>query len=67
MSIITGIVLLIIGIVLWAVSRQLPPGVSTAAYWIGIVLAVIGLIVLVLAVLGITIGTAGLLILPALL
>lgn len=48
-----AIILLIIGIVLYAFSRQMPPGVSVAAYWIGIILALIGLILLVIAVLGV--------------
>jgi hypothetical protein len=53
MSLIGGIILLVVGIVLFAVSRALPPPASTIAYWLGIVLAVIGLILIIVAVVGI--------------
>ena len=65
LSVIHGILVLILGIILYAVSRLLPPGVSTAAYYIGILLAIVGVIIIVLAILGITIP--GLFILPLLL
>lgn len=58
MSLISGIIVLIIGIILFAISRALPPIASTVAYWLGIGLAIIGIILIVLAVLGITIGGA---------
>ena len=61
-TIIYGIVVLILGVILYAVSRMLPPGASTAAYWIGIILAIVGIIIIVLAILGISVG--GLFILP---
>ena len=43
-----SIALIVIGVILWAVSRMgLPPGVATALYYIGIALLIIGVILLV--------------------
>jgi hypothetical protein len=59
-SLITGIIVLIIGIILFAVSRALPPVAATIAYWLGILLAVIGVIIIVVAILTGALGTGGL-------
>ncbi len=58
-SLIWGIILVIVGIVLWAVSRALPPVASTIAFWLGILLAVIGIIIIVVALLTGALGTGG--------
>jgi hypothetical protein len=50
-SLLQAIIVLIIGVIIWAVSRALPPGVATAAYWVGIIIAIIGVILVVIAVL----------------
>ena len=50
-DLISAIILIIVGIVLYAVSRALPPVASTIAYWLGILLAVVGVIILVIALL----------------
>ena len=43
-----SIALIIIGVILWAVSRMgLPASVAIALYWIGIALLVIGVILLI--------------------
>jgi hypothetical protein len=53
MSLATGIILLIIGIVLAACARMLPAVISTIALIAGIILAAVGLILIILVVLGI--------------
>jgi hypothetical protein len=58
-DLITGVILLIIGIVLFAVSRALPPVANTIAYWLGILLAVVGVIVIVVWLLTGAIGGPG--------
>ena len=57
-SLIGGIVLLIVGIILYAVGRsgKLPSGADTAAYWIGIALAILGIIFIAIALITGTIG-----------
>jgi hypothetical protein len=50
-DLITAVILIIVGIVLFAVSRALPPVANTVAYWLGILLVVVGIIVLVIALL----------------
>jgi hypothetical protein len=57
-SLIGGIILLIVGIILFAISRALPhPSAATAAYWIGIALAILGVIFIAIAlILGIPSG-----------
>lgn len=43
-----SIALIIVGVILWAVSRMgVPAPVATALYWIGIALLVIGIILLI--------------------
>lgn len=59
-NLITGIIVLVIGIILFAVSRALPPVASTIAYWLGILLAVVGVIIIVVAILTGALGTGGL-------
>jgi hypothetical protein len=41
-----SIILLVVGIILWAVSRAVGTPVSTALFWIGILLIVLGVIFL---------------------
>ncbi len=41
-----SIILLVIGIILWAVSRAVPAPASTALFWIGIIMIVLGVIFL---------------------
>lgn len=50
-----AIALLIIGVIIYALSRvpQIPAGLNTALYWIGIILMVVAIILMVLAILGI--------------
>lgn len=60
-ELVLGIVLLVVGIILYVVSRQLPPGISTAANIIGIILAIIGLVLIVLAIAGISVGSLAIL------
>jgi drug/metabolite transporter (DMT)-like permease len=57
-SLIGGIILLVVGIILFAISRALPhPSAATAAYWIGIALAILGVIFIAIAlILGIPYG-----------
>lgn len=50
-DLIGGVIVLIIGIVLFAISRALPPVANTVAYWLGILLSVIGVIIIVMSVL----------------
>jgi hypothetical protein len=43
-----SIALIVIGVILWAISKMsLPPPVASALYWIGIALLVIGIILLI--------------------
>ena len=43
-----SLALIIIGVILWAVSRiNMPPPVASALYWIGIALLIIGIILLI--------------------
>jgi len=65
MSLVSGIIVLIIGVILAAISSAIPAPGNKIAYWIGIALIIIGIIIIVLAVLGLTLG--GLFLLPLLL
>lgn len=51
-GLIHSIIVLIIGIVIFSLSRVLPPVANTIAYWLGILIAVIGIILVVIAILG---------------
>lgn len=50
-DLISGVIVLIIGIVLWAISRALPPIANTVAFWLGVALVVIGVVIIVVALL----------------
>lgn len=41
-----SIIMLVVGIILWAVSRAIPAPWSSVAFWIGIVLIILGVIFL---------------------
>ena len=56
MSLVGGIILLIIGIILYAIAGMLPPVATKIARILGIILAIIGVILIVLAALGVAFG-----------
>ncbi len=41
-----AIILLVVGIILWAVSRYTPAPISTVLFWIGIIMIILGIIFL---------------------
>ncbi len=53
MSLVSGIILTVIGVILYAISSMIPPGASTIARIGGIILAIIGIVVIILAALGV--------------
>jgi multisubunit Na+/H+ antiporter MnhG subunit len=58
MSFVTGIIITIIGVILYAVSSMLPPGATTIARIGGIILAIIGIIIIILAAVGVALFIA---------
>ena len=52
------IIILIIGIILWGASRAVPAPWSSALFWIGIVMIIIGAILLAIAVIPMFTGGA---------
>lgn len=61
-DLVSGIIVLAIGIVLWAASRSVGDGtVSKVLYWIGIALIIVGVILIVVWLIQYVAGAAGLL------
>jgi hypothetical protein len=48
-SLVTGIIITIIGVIFYSISRMLPPCVNTIARIVGIILAIVGIILIILA------------------
>jgi hypothetical protein len=50
-SLVTGIIITIIGVILYSISSMLPPGANTIARITGIILAIIGIVLIILIIL----------------
>jgi hypothetical protein len=48
-SLVTGIIITIIGVIFYSISRMLPPCANTISRIVGIILAIVGIILIILA------------------
>lgn len=59
-DLITGIIVLIVGIILYAVSRAVPDAViAKICFYLGLALIIIGIIIIIIAILTGALGAAG--------